>query len=242
MTGAQKQQRIWEIDALRGFMILCVIVAHALYCGEYMLGMYRLPRWLNTFLFTYAGSLFVILSGLSATLGHKSVKRGLVVFGCGMVLTLGSAVAAALGIVDKGFIIKFGVLHLLGLCMVLYPLLKRLPDMALLVFGLAVIALGYWFATFTVKAEWLFALGLVYPGFSSGDFFPVFPQLGWFCIGILLGRHFYADRQTRFPGVNADIWPIRALCAIGRNTLPIFVCHLPVVGGVMYLLALALGR
>ncbi len=235
-----KKQRIWEIDALRGFMILCVILAHALYCGEFMLGLYRLPQWLNTFLFRYAGSLFVILSGVSATLGHRSVKRGLIVFGCGMVLTLGSAVAVKLGFVSEEFIIRFGVLHLLGLCMVLYPLLKRLSDAALLVFGMIVIALGYWFATITVEVRFLYALGLTYPGFSSGDFFPVFPQLGWFCIGILLGRHLYRDKTTRFPQVDAGLWPIRFLCFLGRNTLPIFVCHLPIVGGVMYLLALAL--
>ena len=235
-----KKQRIWEIDALRGFLILCVILAHALYCGEFMLGLYRLPLWLNTFLFQYAGSLFVVLSGLSATLGHKSVKRGLLVFGCGMVLTLGSAIAILLGFVDEGFLIKFGVLHLLGLCMILYPLLKQLPDLALLVFGTVIIALGYWFATFTVEARYLFAFGLVYPGFTSGDFFPVFPQLGWFCIGILLGRHLYREKTTRFPLIDASIWPIRALCFLGQHTLPIFVFHLPVVGGVMYLIAMLL--
>ena len=237
-----KKQRIWEIDALRGFMILCVILAHALYCGEFMLGLYRVPQWLNTFLFQYAGSLFVILSGISATLGHRSVKRGLIVFGCGMILTLGSWIAVLLGFVDEGFLIKFGVLHLLGLCMLLYPLLKKLPDLALLLFAVPVIGLGYWFTSFTVEPRWLFPLGLVYPGFSSGDFFPLFPQLGWFCIGILLGRWIYQEKQTRFPTVNAEALPIRVLCWIGRNSLPIFVCHLPVVGGIMYLIAMLIQR
>lgn len=236
MAKAEKKARIWEVDALRGFMILCVIAAHALYFGEYMLGLWRLPAWLNEFLFRYAGSLFVILSGLSATLGSRSFRRGLIVFGCGMLLTLGSAIGVLLGILDEGFIIRFGVLHLLGLCMMLYPLLKRLSDTALLIFGVVVIGLGYWFTTFTVNADFLFALGLVSPGFSSGDFFPVFPQLGWFCIGILLGRHLYKEKTTRFPQVNADAWPIRWLCFLGRNTLPIFVCHLPVVAGIMYLI------
>lgn len=235
-----KKPRIWEIDALRGFLILCVIAAHTLYCSEYMLGLWTLPAWMNTFLFQYAGTLFVILSGLSATLGSKSFRRGLIVFGCGMLLTVGSAVGVALGLLDSGYIIRFGVLHLLGLCMMLYPLLKRLPDLALLLFGLVVIALGYWFATFTVSAEFLFALGLCSPHFSSGDFFPVFPQLGWFCLGILLGRWIYPEKRTRFPKVNAGAWPIRALCFLGRNTLPIFVCHLPVIGGIMYLIWLTI--
>lgn len=236
MTDAslQKKPRVWEIDALRGFLILCVILAHALYCGEFMLGLYRLPVWLNTFLFVYAGSLFVILSGLSATLGSRSFRRGLIVFACGMLLTLGSAVGVLIGLLDKAFIIRFGVLHLLGLCMVLYPLLKRLSNVSLLLFGVVVIGLGYWFTTFTVQTDLLFAFGLRSVSFTSGDYFPVFPQLGWFCLGILLGRRLYAEKTTRFPWVNTSAWPIRALCFLGRHTLPIFVCHLPVVGGIMY--------
>lgn len=241
-----KKPRIWEIDALRGFLILCVFVAHALYCGQHMLNLYRLPHWLHVFLFTYAGSLFVILSGLSATLGSRSFRRGLLVFGGGMLLTVGSIVAAKLGFVDESFIIRFGVLHLLGLCMMLYPLLRRLSDLALLVFGVLVIGLGYWFATdsfnraFPIQTDLFFMLGLHSSGFSSGDYFPVFPQLGWFCLGILLGRRFYARKTTHFPQVNTAAWPIRALCFLGRHTLPVFVVHLPIVGGLMYLLALVL--
>ena len=236
----QTKTRVWEIDAIRGFLILCVLVAHTLYCGENMFGMFRLPAFLNTFLFTYAGSVFVILSGLSATLGSRSFRRGVLVFLCGMVLTLGSAVGVWLGLLTEDFIIRFGVLHLLGLCMILYPLLKRMPDLTLLLFGLAVIGLGYWFTTFHVEVDFLFALGLTKRGFTSGDFFPVFPQLGWFCIGILAGRGLYAEKKTRLPQIDPDVWFLRALRFLGRHTLPIFLVHLPIIGGVMYLIQLVL--
>ena len=240
--GAPGKKRIWEIDALRGFLILCVVAAHALFCGEYMLGLYRLPKWLDVILFQHAGSIFVVLSGLSATLGNRSFKRGLIVFGCGMLLTLGSMLGVRLGLLSEDLIIRFGVLHLLGLCMMLYPLLKRLSGPALAGFGTVVLLLGYWFATRTVSVEFLFPLGLCAPGFSSGDYFPVCPQLGWFCLGALLGRRLYPEKRTLLPSVNENLWILRFLRFCGRHSLVFFVLHLPVVGGVMYGLALLLGK
>lgn len=241
-TAVQKKPRIWEVDALRGLMILCVPIAHALYCGEAMLGLFHLPGWLGTFLFAYAGSLFVLLSGLSATLGSRSFRRGLIVFCCGMLLTVGSMLAARWGLVDRTFIIRFGVLHLLGTCMMLYPLLKRLPTPVLILFGAVCVGLGFWFETLTVEAGWLYPFGLCRRGFSSGDYFPIFPQLGWFCFGVVLGRLCYPEKRTLLPRVNEDMWLLRFLRFCGRHSLLIFVTHLPIVGGVMYGLAWLMGR
>ena len=232
------KKRIWEIDAIRGFLILCVIASHTLFYSANILRAFRLPepvRWIMQ----YGGTLFVVLSGLSATLGSRSFRRGLLVFAGGMVLTVGSIVAAHFGWLTEDMIIRFGVLHLLGFAMMVYPLLRKLPSPALLVFGLAVLALGYWFDGKPVMAEsrFLFPLGLRYPGFSSGDYFPIAPQLGWFCLGILLGRVLYPEQKTRFPRVNAETPILRFLRWCGRNSLYIFIFHLPILGAIMMLLS-----
>lgn len=239
---AVKKRRIWEVDALRGLMILCVPVAHALYYGDAVLGLFRVPTALNEFLFGWAGSLFVLLSGLSATLGSKSFRRGLIVFGCGMLLTLGSMLAVCWGLVDDTMIIRFGVLHLLGACMLLYPLLRRLPNAALVLFGALCVGLGFWFETLTVEPGWLYPFGLRRADFSSGDYFPLFPQLGWFCFGVVLGRLCYPEKRTLLPQVNENLWILRFLRFCGRHSLLIFVLHLPVVAGITYGLALLLGK
>lgn len=239
---AVKKRRIWEVDALRGLMILCVPVAHALYYGDAVLGLFRVPAALNEFLFGWAGSLFVLLSGLSATLGSKSFRRGLIVFGCGMLLTLGSMLAVRWGLVDDTMIIRFGVLHLLGACMLLYPLLRRLPNAALVLFGALCVGLGFWFETLTVEPGWLYPFGLRRADFSSGDYFPLFPQLGWFCFGVVLGRLCYPEKRTLLPQVNENLWILRFLRFCGRHSLLIFVLHLPVVAGITYGLALLLGK
>lgn len=233
-----KRDRIWEIDALRGFLILCVIASHTLFYSANILRAFTLPPLVRAVM-QYGGLLFVVLSGLSATLGSHSLRRGLLVFGGGMVLTLGSLAAVALGWLTEDMVIRFGVLHLLGLAMIVYPLLKKLPTPALLALGLALTALGYWleFSDVTVRARYLFPLGLRYPGFSSGDYFPLAPHLGWFCLGVVLGRSLYREKKTRLPQVNPETPILRFLRWCGRNSLYIFILHLPLVGAVMMLLA-----
>ncbi len=231
------QNRIWEIDALRGFLILCVIVAHSLFYSASVLKLYSLPG-IVIFVITNGGMLFVVLSGLSATLGSKSFRRGVMVFAGGMVLTLGSIVAVVLGWLDKSMIIRFGVLHLLGFAMMVYPLLKKLPTQVLLPFGLILAAIGLWLQVGPelVSTHILFPLGLRYPGFTSGDYFPILPHLGWFCLGMVLGRVFYGEKRTRLPQVNSANPVLRFFCWCGRNSLYIFILHLPIVGGIMMLL------
>ena len=231
--------RIWEIDALRGFLILCVILSHSLYYSANILRAFTLPEAVRLVM-QYGGALFVVLSGLSATLGRRSLRRGLLVFAGGMVLTVGSILAAHFGWLGEGMIIRFGVLHLLGFCMILYPLLKKLPSPVLLGLAMVLLAVGYWLETKgpMTDSRLLFPLGLRYSGFSSGDYFPVAPHLGWFCLGVVLGRGLYAEKKTRLPQLNAETPVLRFLRWCGRNSLYIFILHLPLLGAIMMLLTL----
>ena len=239
--STQKHDRIWEIDAIRGFLILCVIASHTLFYSANILGLFRLPAPVR-YVMQYGGSLFVLLSGLSATLGHNSFRRGLMVFAGGMVLTIGSYAGVLLGWLSEDMIIRFGVLHLLGFAMIVYPALKKLPTWAVAGFGLAVLVVGYWLEieNVLVESRLFFPLGLRYAGFTSGDYFPIAPQLGWFCLGIVLGRTLYGEKTTRIPSVNPETPVIRFFTWCGRNSLYIFIIHLPIVGGVMMLLSMLL--
>ena len=229
--------RIWEIDALRGFLILCVIASHTLFFLSGVKNLLTLPSFVQ-FVMRNGGILFVVLSGLSATLGKRSFRRGALVFAGGMVLTLGSYAAVALGWMSSSMVIRFGVLHLLGFVMMLYPRMKELPDWTLLVLGLVIIALGMWFELkpVLVESRILFPLGLHDYSFSSGDYFPILPHLGWFCLGIVLGRCLYREKKTRLPRVRADNPILRFFCWCGRNSLYIFILHLPLVGGLLMLI------
>ena len=230
--------RIWEVDAVRGFLILCVIVSHTLFYSSIMLDLFTIPPAVR-YVMAYGGALFVILSGLSSTLGTHSFRRGVIVFAGGMILTLGSYIGVLMGWLEEDMIIRFGVLHLLGICMMLAPLLKKLPSWALLVLGAALVVVGYWLEGQPplVNTRYLFPLGLRDPNFSSGDYFPLAPHLGWFCLGIVLGRLLYHEKKTRFPKVPQTNPAVRFFCFCGRNSLYIFIIHLPIVGAIMFLIA-----
>ena len=231
----QKRERIWELDALRGFCIVCVIFVHFMFDLVYFLGKQVDFPPLYTFIQQYGGAIFVVLSGCCATLGSRSFRRGVLVFGCGMLITLVTFGMWRMGMAASDVVVKFGVLHLLGVCMMLYPLLKKLPTTALSVLAAAIVAIGYAIQGMRFSVRWLFPLGFVYPGFTSSDFFPLLPQLGWFLLGIVIGRTLYHEKRTLLPGTAQDFFLFRFFQWCGRQSLWIYLLHQPVVYGLIEL-------
>ncbi len=231
----QKRERIWELDALRGFCIVCVIFVHFMFDLVYFLGKQVDFPPLYTFIQQYGGAIFVVLSGCCATLGSRSFRRGVLVFGCGMLITLVTFGMYRMGMAASDVVVKFGVLHLLGVCMMFYPLLKKLPTTALSVLAAAIVAIGYAIQGMRFSVRWLFPLGFVYPGFTSSDFFPLLPQLGWFLLGIVIGRTLYHEKRTLLPGTAQDFFLFRFFQWCGRQSLWIYLLHQPVVYGLIEL-------
>ena len=238
---ANFKSRIWELDALRGVCILCVIVVHFLFDLSFFGGLsLTLPAW-YVFLQEYGGAIFVVLSGICVTLGSKSVRRGLIVFACGMLITAVTYGMYRLGISGADVVVKFGVLHLLGVCMLVYPAFKKLPPAMLTVLGLVIAITGYAIRGIIVPQHWLFPLGLTYEGFTSSDYFPLFPQLGYFLIGAAIGKTAYREKQTFLPGSFQKTGIARFFCWCGRQSLFIYLLHQPIVYGLLELVLLLRG-
>lgn len=231
-----KKNRIWELDALRGLCILGMIVVHFVYdVRAFTPTALSIAPWFFT-VQEYGHLFFVLISGICVTLGSRCVKRGLIVYACAMIITIVTVVmdyALHMGSVR----IWFGILHLLGVCMLLYPLFRRLPHWALGLVGLSFVALGYWFTTFTVDVDYLFPLGLRSGRvFTGSDYFPIFPGFGSFLIGAALGKSLYRRKQSLFPRVKSDFFIVRWLSFIGRNSLPIYMLHQPILYAIVMLL------
>ncbi len=229
--------RIWELDALRGLFVLLMVAIHFLYD---LVELYALVPWdyppVVDFLFDYLGIWFVLLSGLCATLGSRSVHRGVTVLLCGMLITGVTWGAAKLGLIADWVIIRFGILHCLGICMILWWAFKKLPTWALTVIGVGIVALGYWFETFLVPYPGAIALGLCYSGFSSGDYFPLLPHFGFFLLGSVIGRLVYKNKVSLLPKVNTQNPIVRFLQLCGKHSLWIYMAHQPVLAGICMLL------
>ena len=234
----KRSGRIWELDALRGICILCVVFIHLMFDLVYFAGLPITFHPVYLFIQQYGGVIFVVLSGLCATLGHKSFRRGVVVFAAGMLITLVTWGMTLFGMLESTEIVRFGVLHLLGICMMLYPLYKKLPTAAMAVIGVCLVILGYTVTQTVVETKLLFPFGFLYPGFSSGDYFPLLPHLGWYMLGSVLGRTVYREKKTLLPGRAQDASICRFFCFCGRQSLWIYLLHQPLCYGILELVLL----
>lgn len=233
-------KRIWELDAARGVFILGMVAVHLVYD---LVSLYGLVQWDYSpaflALMNWGGVLFLVLSGICVTLGSQCLRRGLLVFSCGMVCSAVTAGMYFLQMADKSVIIYFGVLHCLGLCMVLWPAFRRLPDWLNGLLGITMVVFGlYLWENMRFDAYWLIPLGIYPRGFQSADYFPLLPNLGFFLLGTAAGRRFYRKKMSLLPQVDAGRMPIRFLTAVGRLSLPIYLAHQPLIAGLVFLISL----
>jgi uncharacterized membrane protein len=234
-----KGGRLWEIDALRGSAVAAMIVYHFAWDLNYFNYYHKditEGLWLlfqKSFLTT-----FVLLVGVSLWLGYTRrgrvkfagyLDRGLKILGWGMLVTIVTRLFLGEGTVF------FGVLHLIGLAVILaYPFLRL--GAKNLVVGAAIIAAGNYFAQTTVDFPWFLWLGLSPAGLYMVDYLPVFPWFGVVLTGIALGCVFYpcGPRLIRLRG-NSPAKPFRLLAYLGRRSLLIYLAHQPVLMGVLFL-------
>lgn len=235
MSEKKTSSRIWELDALRGLCILFMILIHLFFDLEYFAGIdLGLPRWFDL-VQQYGHVFFILISGICATLASRSFQRGIYVFGCGLLISYVTLFAEVF-FQMKGIRIWFGILHLLGVCMMLYPLFKKLPHWALAIIGLAFVALGFWMETVRVDVIWLFPIGLRSGTvFTGSDFFPLFPGFGWFLLGGALGKSVYRQKQSLLPKIRTSILPLRFLSFVGKHSLIIYLVHQPLLYGITFL-------
>lgn len=232
------KKRIWELDVLRGVCILGMVVVHLIYDLQTF---FSLPFLGDSQLFDlikqWGGVLFLLISGICVTLGSHPVRRGLIVFACGLICSAVTAGMYFLNMADKSIIIYFGVLHCLGVCMLLWPLFKRLPVWALGLLGLGLTVLGLWISgNVVVDFPWLIPLGLVPGDFASSDYFPLLSNLGFFLVGAFLGKTLYRKKETLLPRVNPANPVLAFFTRLGKWSLPVYLLHQPIITGLLYLI------
>lgn len=237
------KKRIWELDAARGAALLAMVAVHLIYDLNDLTGLVQIgePEWFRL-LKNHGGAVFLLISGICATLGSRSVRRGAQVFACGVVCTAATAGVYLLGLSDETIIIWFGALHCLGVCMMLWGRMEKWSDGLLALLGAGMAALGLAIAPRGFRVPWwMIPTGFCPEWFQSPDFFPLLPNLGYFLLGAVLGRRVYGRKETRFPGVEESAPLIRGLCALGRHSLPIYLLHQPILLAITFVVASVAG-
>lgn len=232
------KKRIWELDAFRGLCILGVVAVHLVYD---MVDLYGLILWeyppIFSFIKNWGGVLFLLLSGICVTLGTRCVRRGILVFLCGMLCTLVTVLMFRFSFAGEEILIYFGVLHCLGICMLLWPAFRRLPVWALAVLGILAATAPMLLSGVKVDHLWLLPLGICPYDLLTSDYFPLFPNLGFFLLGAVLGKTLYRSRQSLLPNFPADALPVRFLCFCGKHSLWIYLLHQPILAAVLSCMA-----
>ena len=228
--------RFWEVDAARGVAIIMMIVYHSTYDLD-TLGGYDVQSttgYWALFADVTAG-LFLFLVGVSLAISRartsltgwrlfgKYLARGLRILAYGVVLTV---VFLALGM----GVVAFGILHLIGISIILaYPFLKlRFTN---LVLGTLIFAAGQYILAQGLHSQsfWLLPFGIVPEGVIMPDYRPLLPWFGVVLIGLFFGNLVYGDGGR--PAVTEDEAPLpaRPLLPLGRNSLFIYLIHQPII-------------
>ena len=260
---AKKSSRFYELDALRGFSVILMIVYHFLFDLDYF-NIRPMPDWFwpqqlygfpITFLFIFIAGVSLALSASkiknSKILVQKMMKRGIFIFAIGLLIT------AATWIYPHDGAILFGVLHLIGVSTILaIPFLvggtkdktieneAQIPEKKIktnpfliglpLAVGIIVIVLSKVVEKMSGPI-WMVPLGIHPYGFYALDYEPLFPWFGVVLIGIAAGFWLYPKGERRFSVFGEESKFLKGFSWIGRHSLWVYLVHQPVILAGLYL-------
>lgn len=223
LTGAlayKSGTRIWELDFLRGIALMMMVYFHFIYD---LRELYDYPvnytNGLNFYIGRVSAILFMLLSGISSSFSKSNAKRGLKVLGAAMLITISTH------LYDLEYGIKFGILHFLGVSMLLAPIFIKLNKYVLIWLGAGILLLGGFVSKINTSVNYLFPLGITDSSFASSDYYPLVPWFGVFLIGLALGKFLYKDKRSVFSFDLND----NGINMAGRYTLLIYLFHQPLI-------------
>lgn len=245
MEQNKTTQRVWLIDEVRGLAILLMVVYHFFF-DMVVLYNVNIPAFYSPALSVirdiFAG-LFIFISGTACRFSHNNLKRGVQCFFFGMIMTY------VMAIVMPDTPLLFGILHLLGVCMIFFALTEKFLNKVPLWAGILVCAVlfvltygmkqGYFgiqglfeipHPEFLVKSGLFFPFGIVAKGTAFADYFPLLPWLFVFLAGAFFGVPVREGKMPRF-FYKRHIPP---LAFLGRHTLWVYLLHQPVLMAVCF--------
>lgn len=246
MEKNEKKNRIILLDELRGFAILAMIVHHFFLDAGDILSVdwgYEIFNKLCVVQPVF-WSIFIIISGICSRLSRNTLKRGFIVFGAGLIVTLVTAVIMPKIMHIYGAEIYFGILSCLGACIIITGLLMPLIEKTNAIAGACISAIIFLmlygisdgsilFGVVDIpqaKTNWLMPLGFYNDSFHSADYFAILPWIFMFIFGAFIGKY---ARDGEFPS-----WTyksrIKLFSFIGRNSLWFYLGHQVVLYAILY--------
>lgn len=164
---------------------------------------------------------FIAISGACARLSKHPLRRGLIVFGAALLVSAATYLF--------GMPVRWGILHMLGTCMLLYAAVRKrwdaLPGIYACGAALLIFALTFMLPIrVRVGVPFLFPLGLRTAAFASADYYPLLPWGALFFAAAAAG-----ERLGDMPPEKKYASAPRALAWMSRRSLLIYLVHQPVL-------------
>ena len=237
-----EKKRYHLLDALRGVLVICMVVHHGL-LSVYMatgnvlfLDVFEALHFLSPY---FAGA-FILISGICCRFSRSNAKRGAQLFMVACLITVLTVIADA--VYDMGISIIFGILHLLAFCMLFvgafdFALKKINPYIGMAVFGVVSVLYFVIFTRdglnyFSTASPWLFPFGWTAPGFFSADYWPIIPWIFVYLFGYYFGNTGLIEKHPKIFAAK----PTRVIPFVGRHALLIYILHQPIIFGAAYLI------
>ncbi|MGN0466429.1 MAG: heparan-alpha-glucosaminide N-acetyltransferase domain-containing protein [Lachnospiraceae bacterium] len=241
--GERKKKRFIWLDELRGVALISMLIYHIIFQST-IVGCARtdilyLP--VSIFFQLVAQILFISIAGISSYMSRNNLRRGIKILTCAIVITVVTYV------VMPENRIFFGILHFLGVIIILYwlvlnkltflPTIPMIGINAVLFFILHLTKIGDRIFILLqnlfknlIHQKWLCFFGLPDKDFISSDYFPIFPWIFLFLFGVFLGKYI-KENERKFL---TDRKPIFLLSFIGRHTLFIYMIHIPIIWIILF--------
>ncbi|MBR4291151.1 MAG: DUF1624 domain-containing protein [Oscillospiraceae bacterium] len=241
--AVKEKLRLHLLDALRGFLLLHMIAYHGMWNLVYLFGV-RAPWYKAVPGYIWQQFIcwsFILLSGFCWSMSRSHLKRGLLVFSGGAVVSLVTC------LVMPQNRILFGILTCIGSCMLLMIPLEKLwrkispPWGAAMSFAFFLLlrncpkgTLGFERFVVCTLPDWLYQnhltayLGFPHAAFYSTDYFSLIP---WF---FLFATGYFLYRIATAAGWNERLFSkgqFPLLNLIGRHSLVVYLLHQPVLYG-----------
>ena len=259
MSGKRlAKDRAWELDFLRGIALIMMLFMHTSWDFRYEFGVdifsYLEADWFWSFVHPVIVVLFVGVSGICSTFSRNNAKRGLKILAATLALNIGTLIIYK--VTGIPCLIIFNVLSVLTCGIFIYALIafiekktKANPNVANVIMGLAglyIVIVGCNIHYMDNASDSLFFLPV---GFDiagtppMADYMPLFPWLGVFLLGCVIGRTCYKDKKTLFAGKGKVMSAVaRPVEFIGRHSLIIYLAHQPVIYGLLFVIFLFVRR
>lgn len=239
----KNENRLHLLDALRGFMMINMIAYHGMWDLKYLFGV-PCDWYSGTTKYLWQQCIcwtFILLSGFCWSMSRSHLRRGGLVFGGGVLVSLVTNL-----LMPENRII-FGILTCIGSCVLLLipldKLLRKVPAgigaavsflLFLLLRNCNKGTLGFESLVVAQLPRWLYRnlltayLGFPPAGFFSTDFFSLFPWLFLFAAGYFLYRLLHERELDKRLFSRGEV---PALNRIGRHSLLAYLLHQPVLYG-----------